>query len=83
MTNFRDHVTIQDQEGNVKTFAVEALFDMGEKSYALLRNKNETLLMRVEGKELVGLASEEEKNDILDAYEIAVDAVPAEFVDRE
>jgi hypothetical protein len=78
----RDYVTIEDDRGNQKEFAVEALFDMEDKSYALLRSEDETIVMRVEGEEgdqyLVGITDPEESEAILDAYQIAVENAPAE-----
>lgn len=68
--------------GIVKQFEVEALFEMNGESYAMLRNEDGTVLMKVEeqGNDqfLVGLESEKEKSQLLDAYQIAVDAAPAE-----
>lgn len=74
--NISSHVTIRDEEGNNKQYRVEAFFDMDEKSYALLTSKEESLLMRVEGDELVGIADPEERDNILDAYEIALHSLP-------
>ncbi|NKE06193.1 hypothetical protein GWK17_12050 [Bacillus selenatarsenatis] len=55
---------------------------MNGESYAMLRNEDGTVLMKVEeqGNDqfLVGLESEKEKSQLLDAYQIAVDAAPAE-----
>ncbi len=80
--DFRDYITIEDQEGHEKQYAVEALFDMEDQSYALLSSEEETILMRVEGDDedryLVGITDEEEKDAILSAYEIAVEAAPAD-----
>lgn len=74
--HIRDHVTIEDDNGNRKQYRVEALFDMDDKSYALLTSKKETLVMRVEGDDLIGVANPEERDTILDAYEIAVGSLP-------
>jgi hypothetical protein len=78
----RDFVTIEDEYGIEKQYAVEALFEMEGNSYALLRANDETILMRVEddGDEqyLVGLSDPEERESILDAYQIAVEAAPAD-----
>ncbi|WP_134699178.1 DUF1292 domain-containing protein [Ammoniphilus sp. YIM 78166] len=80
--DFRDYITIEDQEGHERQYAVEALFDMEDQSYALLSSEEETILMRVEGDDedryLVGITDEEEKDAILSAYEIAVEAAPAD-----
>jgi len=80
--SIRDLITVEDESGNEISYEVEALFDMRGETYALLRSESETVLMQVEedehGQHLVGLTNETEKEDILDAYEIAVDAAPAE-----
>jgi uncharacterized protein YrzB (UPF0473 family) len=78
----RDYITIEDEEGKRKEFAVEALFDMEEESYALLAAEDETIVMKVEGEEgnqyLVGITNPSESQAILDAYQIAVEEAPAE-----
>nr|WP_263326777.1 DUF1292 domain-containing protein [Neobacillus sp. Marseille-Q6967] len=78
----RDYITIEDDEGNRKDFAVEALFDMDDESYALLAAEDETIVMKVEGEEgnqyLVGITDPEESEAILDAYQIAVQEAPAD-----
>ncbi|MCM3121791.1 DUF1292 domain-containing protein [Mesobacillus sp. AQ2] len=78
----RDLVTVRDEMGNERQFEVEALFEMNGLSYAMLREGEETVVMKVEdqGEDqfLVGLESEGEKSNLLDAYQIAVDAAPAE-----
>lgn len=78
----RDYVTVEDEQGQEKEYAVEALFDMEGESYALLSSEEETVLMRVEGDEderfLVGIQDPDEISAVLDAYQIAVDAAPAE-----
>lgn len=78
----RDLITVENDRGQQVSYEVEALFEMNGASYALLRSNDETLLMRVEeddkGQHLVGLSDNREKDAILDAYEIAVDAAPAE-----
>lgn len=80
--SIRDLITVEDEAGNEISYEVEALFDMRGETYALLRSENETVLMQVEedehGQHLVGLSNQTEKEAILDAYEIAVDAAPAE-----
>lgn len=81
-SDVRDYVTIEDDRGQEKQYAVEALFDMENQSYALLSSEEETILMRVEGEEgdryLVGITDDEESEAILSAYEIAVENAPAE-----
>lgn len=78
----RDYITVKDQNGNEKEYAIEALFDMEGESYALLASAEETVLMRVEGSDeeqvLVGITDEQERDSILAAYQIAVDEAPAE-----
>jgi hypothetical protein len=78
----RDFITIEDDEGNHKDFAVEALFDMEGESYALLKAKDRTIIMKIEGEEgdqdLVGISDPMESEAILDAYQIAVKHAPAE-----
>jgi hypothetical protein len=78
----RDLITVEDENGNLLSYEVEALFEMEGESYALLRSEDDTVLMKVEedenGQHLVGLSNEDEKDSILDAYQVAVDAAPAE-----
>ncbi|MDD1511656.1 DUF1292 domain-containing protein [Priestia megaterium] len=78
----RDFITIEDENGIEKQYAVEALFDMRNQTYALLQSNGEALLMRVEDEKgeqyLVGLTDPEERDSILDAYQIAVEATPAD-----
>ena len=78
----RDYITIEDEEGNQKDFAIEALFDMEDESYALLAADDETIVMKVEDVEgdqyLVGIGDPNESEAILEAYQIAVENAPAE-----
>ncbi|MFC0213131.1 DUF1292 domain-containing protein [Paenibacillus chartarius] len=82
----RDRIAVEDEEGRTKEYAVEALFDMDEESYALLASDDEEeglILMRVVGDEeedqyLVGIDNPEEAAAILDAYQVAIEAAPAE-----
>jgi hypothetical protein len=80
--SIRDLVTVRDEHGNQRQYEVEALFEMKGESYALLRGGEDTILMRVEyqgGEQyLVGLNNDIEISYLLDAYQIAVDAAPAE-----
>ena len=80
--SIRDLVTVVDDQGNQRQFEVEALFEMNGESFAMLRDQEGTVLMRVEEQNgqqfLVGLNDEIEKSNLLDAYQIAVDAAPAE-----
>jgi uncharacterized protein YrzB (UPF0473 family) len=78
----RDYITIKDDDGTLKDFAVEALFEMEGRSYALLAAEDETMVMQVEGEEgdqyLIGITDPAESQSILDAYQIAVEEAPAE-----
>lgn len=78
----RDWITVEDEEGNSRVMAVEALFDMDDEWYALLQTDEEMVLMRVEGEGddqfLVSVDDPEEKESILDAYQIAMEASPTE-----
>ncbi len=80
--SLRDLITIEDENGEQLSFEVEALFEMEDKSYALLRSGDQTTLMRViedeTGQHLVQVSEQIEKESILDAYQIAVEASPAE-----
>jgi uncharacterized protein YrzB (UPF0473 family) len=79
----RDYVTVVDNEGNEKDYAVEAMFTMEEKSYALLSSDEETIAMRITGEgevqELEGISDPDELDAILSAYQIAIEAAPAEL----
>jgi uncharacterized protein YrzB (UPF0473 family) len=78
----RDYITIEDDVGNKKDFAVEALFDMEDESYALLAAEEETIVMKIEGDEgnqyLVGISDPAKSEAILDAYQVAVQQAPAD-----
>ncbi|WP_042462719.1 DUF1292 domain-containing protein [Neobacillus dielmonensis] len=78
----RDYITVEDEQGNQKDYAIEALFDMEQESYALLKNEEETIVMKIEGEEgnqfLVGINNPEKTEAVLDAYQIAVENAPAE-----
>ncbi len=73
----RDYITIEDKNGDKREFSVEGIIHQGEKTYALLKGDNETVLMKVEDEGddqyLVGIDDEEEADSILSAYEIAVE----------
>ncbi|MDR4885958.1 DUF1292 domain-containing protein [Fredinandcohnia sp. QZ13] len=82
---YRDKIVVLDENGVEKEFSIEALFDMKDKTYALLRSEqdqNYTFVMQVENTEdgqfLTGINDSSEREMVLDAYEIAVDANPAE-----
>lgn len=72
----RSNVTIKDKEGNEKQYRVEAFFDLDDKSYALLTSKEEDLLMRIEGDELIELADNEEIKSILGSYQSIINSLP-------
>ena len=79
----RDRIIVEDNQGQQKEFGIEGLFEMDDRNYVLLTAEDdETVLMRVEGEgddqELVGIQNPEELQSLLDAYQIAVDAAPAE-----
>jgi hypothetical protein len=80
--SIRDLVTVLDDKGNQRQYEVEALFEMNGETFAMLRDQEGTVLMRVEDQDgqqfLVGLNNEMDKSNLLDAYQIAVDAAPAE-----
>ncbi|MBM4763473.1 DUF1292 domain-containing protein [Bacillus sp. B15-48] len=83
--SIRDLITVEDEMGKEISYEVEAMFDMHEKTYALLRSNEDTVLMQVEedehGQHLVGLTNEQDKKAIFDAYQIVVDAAPADLSD--
>lgn len=62
---------IEDEEGNQREFAVEALFTMNDKSFALVSADNKTFLM-IEGEEgdqyLTGIEDSKESKAIFDEY---------------
>ncbi|WP_332697519.1 DUF1292 domain-containing protein [Halalkalibacter lacteus] len=78
----RDQITVEDEQGQERDYSVEALFEMKNHSYALLTSNEETILMRVEDNDdeqyLVGISDPNERDSILHAYEIAVEANPAD-----
>lgn len=78
----RDSVTVQKEQGEEVDYFIEALFDVDDESYALIRNDDETLLMKIEEENgeqfLVGVEKPDLSESILDAYQIAVEANPAD-----
>jgi uncharacterized protein YrzB (UPF0473 family) len=81
----RDYITVEDEGGVEKQFSVEALFDIEDQTYALLKSDedlNDTIVMQVENEEdeqyLVGIDDPDKTEMVLEAYEIAVGANPAE-----
>jgi hypothetical protein len=78
---YRDKIIVSDENGVEKELSIEALFDMKNKTYALLSSEkdgNDAFVMEVEntdeGQFLTGISDPSERNMVLDAYEIAVDA---------
>ncbi|GAA4702516.1 DUF1292 domain-containing protein [Brevibacillus fulvus] len=75
-----EQITVHDEHGQARDYEVEALFDMNEHWYALLRSEDDMILMRVvnDGDEqyLEGIEDPDEAAAILDAYELAVEAEP-------
>jgi len=83
-----DRITVQDEQGRSREFTVEALFDKDDDWYALLKSGEDTILMRVEedeeeGQYLVPINDPEVADSILDAYQIAMDALPVEEPDHK
>ncbi|QGQ45293.1 DUF1292 domain-containing protein [Metabacillus sediminilitoris] len=81
----RDYIIVQDESGLLKKFAVEALLNMEEQTYTLLRSEHDqhnAFVMQVENEEdgqyLIGIDDPFIKSMVLDAYAIAVDANPAD-----
>lgn len=81
----RDLITVEDNDGNKKQFIVEALLAIEEDTYALLRSEHEldhAIVMQVENEDdeqyLIGINDPRKKTMVLDAYEIAVEANPAD-----
>ncbi|WLD92612.1 DUF1292 domain-containing protein [Alkalihalobacillus sp. AL-G] len=81
----RDYITVEDENGLEKQFSVEGLFDIEDQTYALLRSVEDikdTIVMQVENEEdgqyLIGINDPDKKEMVLDAYEIAINANPAD-----
>ncbi|MGB8956768.1 MAG: DUF1292 domain-containing protein [Tumebacillaceae bacterium] len=79
----RDRIIVEDDQGQQREYGIEGMFEMDEQDYVLLTAEDdEPVLMRVEGEgddqELVGIQDPDELQSLLDAYQIAVDAAPAE-----
>ncbi|MFZ0445255.1 MAG: DUF1292 domain-containing protein [Bacillus sp. (in: firmicutes)] len=80
---YRDKIVVLDENGDKKEFSIEALFDMKDKTYVLLRSEqdgNNTFVMQVENTDdnqfLIGINDPSKLDMVLEAYEIAVDANP-------
>jgi len=82
----RDAVTIIDEHGEETEFFVEALFDVDGEAFSLIRKEdNSMLLTKIEedhnGEQyLVPVSNPEKSANILDAYQIAVEANPADRI---
>ncbi|RLL40593.1 DUF1292 domain-containing protein [Oceanobacillus piezotolerans] len=80
--NVRDTITIVDENGIEKEYFIEALFEADGKDYALIRKDDESLLMKIEEENdeqyLVGVDNASVSQSLLDAYQIAVEANPAD-----
>jgi uncharacterized protein YrzB (UPF0473 family) len=79
----RDSVTIIDEEGEETEFFIEALFDVDDESFALIRKEdNSMFLTKIEEDQgeqyLVPVSDPNKSSNILDAYQIAVEKNPAE-----
>ncbi|CAH0346399.1 MULTISPECIES: DUF1292 domain-containing protein [unclassified Bacillus (in: firmicutes)] len=78
----RDLILIEEENGDEREYAVEALFDLEDDSFALLTSEEEVLLMRIEEEDgeqfLIGLDDHEEAENILHAYQVAIESAPAE-----
>lgn len=79
----RDSVTIIDEEGEETEFFIEALFDVDNESFALIRKEdNSMFLTKIEEDQgeqyLVPVSDPNKSSNILDAYQIAVEENPAE-----
>lgn len=81
----RDIITVLDEYGEEKQLSVEALLAIDNETYALLTSKdrlNDTYIMQVKNEEdgqyLIGIDDPAITNMVLDAYEIAIEANPAD-----
>jgi len=81
----RDIITVHDEYGEEKQLSVEALLAINNETYALLTSKgrlNDTYIMQVKNEEdvqsLIGIDDPAITNMVLDAYEIAIEANPAD-----
>ncbi len=71
-----DHIIVVDEQGYRKEYAVEALFDMRDESYALLKSGNDMIVMRIvveNGQQILsGINDPIESEAILDTYQFVV-----------
>ncbi|HZH61939.1 MAG TPA: DUF1292 domain-containing protein [Metabacillus sp.] len=81
----RDIITVQDENGEEKQLSVEALLAIDSETFALLTSKeklNDTYIMQVKNEEdgqyLIGIDDPTITSMVLDAYEIAINANPAD-----
>ncbi len=78
----RDRIVVEDDQGQKREFSIEGMFEMNDRNYVLLMNEEDSVLMQIVGEgdsqELLGLDDRAEAQSLLDAYQIAVDAAPAE-----
>jgi len=81
----RDLITVLDEYKQEKQLSVEALIVINSETFALLTPKEDnsvTFVMQVkdelDGQYLFGIDDPTMTNMVLDAYEIAVDANPAD-----
>lgn len=71
----RDTITIRDDKGQKRDCTVEAFFDIDGETYCLLKDQDETVLMKVENEQyLIGVNNPQKQANILDAYNIALEA---------
>ncbi|MFA9558883.1 DUF1292 domain-containing protein [Evansella sp. AB-rgal1] len=74
----KEQITIRDDEGNEKVFQVDAMFEMGDHSYAMVTSGDNTFVMRImdngDRKQSLISATDEEIENLMDAYNIALDA---------
>ncbi len=82
----RDVIVVTDEFGQQLEFGIEGLFEVDDESYVLLTSDEDTLLMKIEGEgedqELVGIEDPELLQSLLDAYQLAVAAAPAEGMEH-
>jgi hypothetical protein len=78
----RDSITVTDESGSEIEYFVEALFDVDDESYALIQKDDDMFLMKIEEENgeqyLVGVSNASIGEDIIDAYQIAVEETMAD-----
>ncbi|MCU9614724.1 DUF1292 domain-containing protein [Caldibacillus lycopersici] len=79
---YRNSITVKDNNGEEKTYIVEAMFELNGEEYALIQHEEAMALMKMEQQDgqqyLVGVENPDTREFILDAYQIAVEANPAD-----